>query len=1208
MKKVTILALIFILVAGLFVSCNDDSGSTYVKITFNPNGGTGSMEPQFIVTGESTKLTSNSFSNAWKVFDGWATSPDGSKVYEDCQMVALASDVSLYALWKDQSSIVLTNNTEILVAGQIYEVRDDVTLDRSLEITGTGSVMIVLGENKTLTIAGGLPIDEDQELIFDGKGSAVVNEGISGNGKLTIKSGKISATGVTDAFGMSVGTLVIGKDWSLAGDNASGDTLCIGPVAEDTVYEGERFRYMRTVAPVTVTFMANSEMATGEMEPQALPYGFPMNLNKNEFDNTYFTFVEWNTREDGKGQIYSDEEAVNLTGDLTLYAIWIGDVGVITPETTVLKGGNHYRTISGSKVTTVEQRITIEGTETVTLTVSRGTTLNTYGITVEEGQEIFINVDEGAMLLANGGMIKEASYSGIGGSGKGSTGNININGPGTVIAMGGKGAAGIGGAAYDSGGNIVIYGANVDAIGGEGGAGIGGGRGNNGVSLTVDGGSVEALGGEGGAGIGGGENGGSGYVSIKDGRVHAVGGSASAHGIGRGSGTASESSINLNTDILLLVSSDDKNWEEYDTARTQYMNAAKSRILNEDTTELECGYVYMLNSRYSQDNIIIPTRLPVIGTGEVVLFLSRETTLTAKKGISVTNGNKLTIQGTGTLVSGTEMGDQNNNPGIGGDKAVITICSGTVTASGGPSGAGIGGTNSTVTVMRGTVKATGGYKGQGIGGTGSTTTIYDGTVTATGGAEAVGIGGPTTIVTIKTGKITVNGGEKCSAIGGSNCTITINDGTINATAGDGGSGIGGYNCNVTIDKGTIKAYGKGGGSGIGGGTGCDSGTIKINGGDIVACGGAYGIDAIGRGSGSIAPRNTTIAKDLKFVASDDNSHWFPFSSVPRRYMKTGSEGPLFSYIDSNTTTLYPGYTYTINGNVTNDNRLWIDGTSDVDVMIYLPAGKQLTLLCGIDVVEGQNLCIDGDPSGVLKAMACPETSSKDYYRVAIGSPLIPDGEGSYEYLKCGNIRINGGCIYAYGGEENGDREYGTTAIGGRDCAIFINGGEVNAYGYGDGAAIGGPGRTDKSTYYNVKVIYITGGTVNAYGCPTRGTDGGAGIGTGYKGKYIDEVLITGGTVNAVGGGEDGSGIGGADGFEAGTVTIQGGYVTTSVVGKKIYGIGPREITLSIGRDGSPMKLFGVLYEKSDFEFLFEGRGWHYDYDKKKVYTQMRVSP
>ena len=131
---------------------------------------------------------------------------------------------------------------------------------------------------------------------------------------------------------------------------------------------------------------------------------------------------------------------------------------------------------------------------------------------------------------------------------------------------------------------------------------------------------------------------------------------------------------------------------------------------------------------------------PVTVNGAVNLILADGCTLTAEKGIVVTDGNSLTIYaqsgGTGTLTAtGTTDSGNNASAGIGGsiasvDSGAITIHGGMINTTGGGQsgyygGAGIGG---------GTLKS-------GNGGNSGAVIIYGGTVTANSGAGDPAVAG-----------------------------------------------------------------------------------------------------------------------------------------------------------------------------------------------------------------------------------------------------------------------------------------------------------------------------------------------------------------------------------------------------------------------------------------------------------------------------------
>ena len=87
--------------------------NTY-SVTFNANGGTGSMNNQTLTYDESQELTANGFEYTGHTFIGWATTSDGDVVYTDHQMVINLSTkqddvVNLYAIWSPNTYQIVFN-------------------------------------------------------------------------------------------------------------------------------------------------------------------------------------------------------------------------------------------------------------------------------------------------------------------------------------------------------------------------------------------------------------------------------------------------------------------------------------------------------------------------------------------------------------------------------------------------------------------------------------------------------------------------------------------------------------------------------------------------------------------------------------------------------------------------------------------------------------------------------------------------------------------------------------------------------------------------------------------------------------------------------------------------------------------------------------------------------------------------------------------
>ena len=164
-----------------------------------------------------------------------------------------------------------------------------------------------------------------------------------------------------------------------------------------------------------------------------------------------------------------------------------------------------------------------------------------------------------------------------------------------------------------------------------------------------------------------------------------------------------------------------------------------------ESTTLTTGR-YLVNA-----NLTIPTRITI--SGDVVLNLGEGTTLNAKKGIELSEGNSLTINGSGAL---TIDDVANSKSGIGAAAVgTLTINGGTITVSGGRYGAALGGdcdnnVGGSITINGGIVHATGGENAAAIGGGKDTKdgkygvcgviAIHGGQVTAIGGTGAPGVG------------------------------------------------------------------------------------------------------------------------------------------------------------------------------------------------------------------------------------------------------------------------------------------------------------------------------------------------------------------------------------------------------------------------------------------------------------------------------------
>ncbi|MGN1155738.1 MAG: InlB B-repeat-containing protein [Agathobacter sp.] len=119
-------------------------------ISYNPNGGIGSMENSTAVYDKDVVLRPNTFSREGYTFAGWATSPNGSVVYENNDSVKNLTSVNgqtvtLYAVWNINSYNVIydywTNGGASATKGTV-SVEYNANIDLSVSAAKPGYVFV----------------------------------------------------------------------------------------------------------------------------------------------------------------------------------------------------------------------------------------------------------------------------------------------------------------------------------------------------------------------------------------------------------------------------------------------------------------------------------------------------------------------------------------------------------------------------------------------------------------------------------------------------------------------------------------------------------------------------------------------------------------------------------------------------------------------------------------------------------------------------------------------------------------------------------------------------------------------------------------------------------------------------------------------------------------------------------------------------------
>ena len=278
-----------------FKAADDEPATTTEvwKITYDANGGEGSIDAQEVPKGEKATLTKveDKITKAGYTFKNWQDE-DGNE-YEDGQAdVEITKDLTLTAQWEPINYTVKFNSN-----GEGEEVKGTMA-DETFAYDEEKALTTNTYERHGYTFAG-------WNTEADGSGTPY-------------EDGK-SVKNLTDT---ADDTVTLFAQWS----------------------------------PIDVTVYFNANGGTGTMDKQVTKYDVKTTLNENKFTRDGYNFNGWNTKKDGTGTKVSDKAEVKVKSDTTLYAQWTEDVPVVYVSVSFdANGGEGSMTsqsfVKGSEVT-----------------------------------------------------------------------------------------------------------------------------------------------------------------------------------------------------------------------------------------------------------------------------------------------------------------------------------------------------------------------------------------------------------------------------------------------------------------------------------------------------------------------------------------------------------------------------------------------------------------------------------------------------------------------------------------------------------------------------------------------------------------------------------------------------------------------------------------------------------------------------------------
>ena len=293
-------------------------------VSFNANGGSGSMDSQIVLNNSPTPLNKNKFTSDSNVFYKWDTNQSGSGTILDGGDITIADNTTLYAIWGTKRTVTFDANG------------------------GTGTM-------EPQSVCDSLPTHLN------------MNKFVAPNGKIFLEwNTNPAATGVSYVDGQSIITTAdLGPLYAIWVDkrtiifDANGGTGTMEPQgvcndvetkldANEYTKDGWTFIGWNTNSNATVALYTDEQLVTitadlgplyaiwscdlsfdnnggdGSMSPLVVyPNAVQKTVPANGFTApTGKVFCEWNTSPDGKGVSYSPNNQILITGATTLYAIW----------------------------------------------------------------------------------------------------------------------------------------------------------------------------------------------------------------------------------------------------------------------------------------------------------------------------------------------------------------------------------------------------------------------------------------------------------------------------------------------------------------------------------------------------------------------------------------------------------------------------------------------------------------------------------------------------------------------------------------------------------------------------------------------------------------------------------------------------------------------------------------------------------------------
>jgi uncharacterized repeat protein (TIGR02543 family) len=333
----------------------DSAATLYAKwtiniytITFNANGGTGTMDDQDITYQDTVPLIPNTFTRTGYSFDGWALAAIGLVAFEDqAQVTMSAGDETLWAKWVPNTYTVTldsqsgTGGSATVTATYDAAMPSGATAPIKAGYTFTGYYSAVNGGgtkyyNADMSSAGtwNIPSDTTLYAAWTVNQYTVTFDAHGGNDPEPLTK--------TVTFDQSYGDLATTSrtGYTFAEWNTKSDGSGTG-ITDETVVDtpNDHTLYAQwTPNEYTVTFVGQEGTSPSPISKTVTydqSYGALATTTR-----TGYTFAGWNTKQDGSGDTVESATVMSTATDHSLFAQWTPNTYTITFDKEEGTGGS----------------------------------------------------------------------------------------------------------------------------------------------------------------------------------------------------------------------------------------------------------------------------------------------------------------------------------------------------------------------------------------------------------------------------------------------------------------------------------------------------------------------------------------------------------------------------------------------------------------------------------------------------------------------------------------------------------------------------------------------------------------------------------------------------------------------------------------------------------------------------------------------------